>query len=374
MVRSVRSLRGKPYRAALIGCGRVGSTLEEDRLRPHPCTHAGIWASHPRTRLVAGCDVDGEHLEAFGRRWGISSDHLYEDHVSLLAREAPEIVSIATWTESHAEIALAAIRAGAKIVLCEKPMAVTVEEADAMVREARRAGTVLAIHHERRWYPEWRMAKELIEQGRIGEVRTVIGNALTGRPSPGWHADVANVGGGPLLHDGTHLLDGLRYLCGDVRWVWGHIERRTPGIRVEDMAVSTMEFQSGAHGFVEGGGLRRYFNFELDVQGSEGRIMIGNAVLRLFVTAPSPRYEGFVEFTEIPFPTNGFASYFPAIADDLVEAHETGRDPLSTGEDGRGALELTFAIYESARRGERLTAPFRLRGNPLMRALEEGRV
>lgn len=370
-----RKVRGRPvYRAALIGCGRVGSTLEEDRLRPHPCTHAGIWAAHPRTRLVAGCDTDADRLAAFGRRWGLSPDHLYEDHVDLLAREEPDVVSIATWTESHAEITLAAIRAGAKIVLCEKPMAVTVEEADAMVRAARAAGTTLAIHHERRWEPAYRMAKELIDEGRIGEVRTVVGNALTGRPSAGWHADVANVGGGPLLHDGTHLFDVLRYFCGDLRWVWGHIERRTPGIRVEDVAVAAMEFGHGVHAFVEGGGLRRYFNFEIDVQGSEGRILIGNAVLRLFVTAPSPRYEGFVEFTEVPFPTNGFAHYFPAIVDDLLEAHEAGRDPLSTGEDGRAALEATFAVYESARCGRRLEAPFGLRGNPLAQALEEGRL
>lgn len=366
--------RRRSYRAVVIGCGRVGSLLEDDRLRSHPCTHAGFWASHPRTRLVAGCDIDPERRADFGARWKIARDHLYEDHVECLSREAPDIVSIATWTESHAEITLAAIRAGAKIILCEKPMAVTVEEADAMVREARRAGVVLSIHHERRWQPEYRMAKELIDSGRIGEVRTVVGNALTGRPNGGWHADVENVGGGPLLHDGTHLFDAMRLFCGEVRWVWGHIERRTPGIRVEDVAIAAMEYENGAHAFVEGGGLRRYFNFEIDVQGSAGRILIGNAGQRLCVTGPSPRYEGFIEFTEIPFPSNGYQPWFPAIVEDLLGALEEGRDPLSTGEDGRAALETTFAVYESARTGRRIQTPFRLRGNPLMRALEEGRL
>jgi predicted dehydrogenase len=334
------------YSAAVIGCGRIGSLLERDKLRAKPATHAALYARHPRARLVAGCELDPARRAAFSLDWGVPAARVYADYRNLLEQERPEIVSIATWTASHAAIAIAAARAGARIILCEKPMAIDLAEADAMIRACRDEGALLAIHHERRWNPWFRAARRLIEAGELGEIRTVIGNVLTGPPSPDWHASPRIAGGGPTLHDGTHLFDILRYLCGGITAMRGEATRHDPELRVEDTARVVLRFANGATAFVECGGRRAYFNFELDIQGSRGRLQIGNSLLRYWGIGPSPRYEGFVEFAERPFPRGDEPDYYPYIVDELIEACETGRPSVSSGEEGRAALAAILELYQ----------------------------
>ncbi len=343
-----------PWRAAIIGCGRVGSLLERDPLRGHPCTHAGLYAAHPRTSLVAGCDRHPGRRAAFARDWGIPAARVYEDHRNLLDAERLDIVSIATWTDSHAEITAAAARAGVRVILCEKPMAIDLAQADRMIEICRDMGVVLAIHHERRWERSYRAVKRWIEEGRIGEVRTVVGNVLTGEPHPDWHAHPSIAGGGPSMHDGTHLFDLLRFLFGGVTEMRGETERRNPDLRVEDTGRAVLRLPGGAVAFVECGGRRKYFNFEVDIQGTTGRIRIGNALREHYGIGPSARYEGFTEFTARPFPEFEEAEYFPFIIDELIGACEEGRPSISSGEDGRAALELVLSLYRAPRP---LTAP-----------------
>lgn len=337
----------KIYTAAVIGCGRIGSLLEKDKLRGHPCTHAGVLAAHPRLKLVAGCDLIPERRARFAADWKIAPSHVYEDYRRLLRSEKPDLVTVATYTESHAAITIAAAKAGAKIILCEKPMALTLAEADRMINVCRRHGALLVIHHERRWISIYRTIRRMIATGMIGEVRTIVGNVLTGSPTPDWHALPQVAGGGPTMHDGTHLFDIIRYLCGEVVSVSGETEKADPELKVEDTGRAILRLRNGAVAFVECGGRRGYFNFELDIQGTLGRIQVGNAVSRFYSVGPSPRYENFVEFVERDFPAREQPDYFPYMVDDMIEAYETGRESLSSGEDGRAALALILALYGS---------------------------
>ena len=109
------------YTAAIIGTGRIGSLLEKDPLRPHPCTHAG-WYEHPshRTKLVAGCDTQPEARAAFGEQWDLPSDQLYEDYHDLLQAEKPDIVSICAYAPQRRDMTQAALEAGAKGLWIEK--------------------------------------------------------------------------------------------------------------------------------------------------------------------------------------------------------------------------------------------------------------
>lgn len=339
------------YRAAVIGCGRIGSLLERDRLRPHPCTHAGYYGFHERTKIVAGCDLRQDRLEEFGRRWKVPPSRLFKKYQDLLSVVKPEIVSVATYTESHCEIVVAAARAGAKIILCEKPMARSLREADQMIRTCRRSGTLLVIHHERRWHPNYRAVRKAIQSGLLGEIRTVVGNVLTSEPRRDWHANPAVSGGGPTLHDGTHLFDAIRYLCGEIVSLRGETERKDPKARVEDTGRAWMVLENGARAFVECGGRREYFNFEIDIQGTRGRIVIGNAVYRAWTLGPSPRYEGFVEFSETAPPPPLLPDTFPFIVEEILEAYEEGRASISSGEDGREALRCVLGVYGRARIG-----------------------
>lgn len=335
-------------RGAVIGCGRVGSILEQDRLRSHPCTHAGFLEHHPRTRLVAGCDTRADRRARFSVDWGLPAAAVYEDYREMLRDVRPEFVSIATYTDSHAAIAIAAARAGARIILCEKPMAMTTDQATAMIETCRREGALLAVHHERRWSRQHRLARRIIDEGAIGELRTIVGHVLTGEPPRDWHAHLAVSGGGPALHDGTHLFDAVRYLGGEIVAARGETRRADPSLPVEDTLYAVLSLSSGALAFLECGGRRRYFDVELDIQGSKGRILIGNAVFRLFQTGPSSRYENFVEFLERPLPADDAPDYFPWIVDELLDAAESGRPSVSSGEDGRAALKVILDLYAFA--------------------------
>jgi predicted dehydrogenase len=340
-----------PWSAAVIGCGRIGTQLERDRLRSHPCTHAGLFDAHPRLRLVAGCDIRADRRAEFAVDWGLPAANVYEDYRRMLEEARPEFVGVATWTDSHAAITVAAARAGARVILCEKPIARSIADADRMIEVCRAEGVVLAIHHERRWVRSYRTCRKLIAEGVIGEIRTIVGSVLTGEPAADWHSRPSISGGGPTLHDGTHLFDLIRYLCGPVVSIEGETEHRDPAGGVEHTSRAMLRLENGAVGFIECGGRRGYFHFELDIQGTKGRIRIGNAEQKIWITGPSRRYEGFTEFIEKSFPVTDDLDYFPHIIDELLDAYEKGRPTISSGEDGRAALSDVLAVYGGSRRG-----------------------
>lgn len=348
--------------------------MEQDYLRGHPCTHAGGYNACPRTKIVAGCDTNEDRLKLFGREWGA---RLYLDYRQMLDKEDLDIVSICSWTDTHKEMTIAAASAGVKGVICEKPMAANLMDADAMIESCKAHKTRLIINHERRWDPDYRKVKELIDEGAIGEIRTIVGNALTGAPAPrDWHADYHQVGGGPMLHDGTHLVDMIRFFGGEADWVFGHIERRTEGIYVEDIAQAFIHLKSGIHASIEGGGIRNYFNFELDIQGSKGRILIGNGVSGMWVANKSPHYLGFMELEKRPFPTSekGGNPWILQV-EDMISCIENNHESISSGYDGRQALELVMAIYESARLGGvKVSFPLNIQESPLDSMLREGKL
>ncbi|MGQ9629666.1 MAG: Gfo/Idh/MocA family protein [bacterium] len=363
------------YRVGIIGCGRVASLLESDPLRPHPCTHAGGYAAVSKTRLVAGCDINPQRLRDFKERWGVS--RLYTDYREMLKRERLDLVSVCTWTDTHCEIVCAAARAGVRGIVCEKPMALDLGQCDRMIETCDKRGVKLVINHERRWESHYIKAREMVRAGYIGELRTIVGNVLLGKPRRGsWDSHYRLVGGGPLVADGTHLLDIMRFFAGDVEWVSGWVRREDREVDVEDTACGILYFKSGAIGFVEGGGLRKYFNFEVDLQGSEGRILIGNAVLQFWQVGDSPRYVGFRELAVAPFPHLGEPqNSYVAEIEELINCVEGGCESSSDGREGRASLELAMAIYESAaHRGKRIHLPLRAKRSPLLRAIREGKI
>ena len=334
----------KTFKTGIVGCGRIGSILEEDPLRGKPCTHAGGFSALPAIRLATGCDIDPERLHKFGKRWNVTN--LYSDYREMLEQENLDILCIATWTSLHANMTLEAVKAGVKGIFCEKPIAINLLQARKMVRACNKDNIPLLINHERRWDANYQQARKLILSGKIGEIKTIVGNTLSWKPA---RAQVSDQGGGPLFHDGTHLVDLLLFFGGPVSWVSGH-ETRPGGKKfIEETASAMLGFKNGAIGFIEGGGARNYFNFELDIQGSEGRLLIGNSGQELYVTKKSPRFTGFQELEKIPFPKpKKYESPFIGGAREILKTLRTGKAGTSTGVDGLHALEIITAVYESA--------------------------
>jgi predicted dehydrogenase len=237
-----------------------------------------------------------------------------------------------------------------KGIYCEKPISRTLEEADRMIAACESAGVALVIGHERRFGNHFRAARKLVTDGALGEIRTALGMALGGYPGK-LSRELA--GGGPLLLDGTHLTDLLGFFLGPADWVSGRAQRSHGPRNVEHTAAAMVGFHSGALAFIEGGGRRKYFAFELELQGESGILRIGNSPPRLWLTAPSGRWSGFSELKEAQFPAcepnNGFVAAFAALAEEIT----TGKPSGSSGRDGRAALELILAVYESSARGGR---------------------
>ncbi len=312
-------------RCAIVGLGRIGSTLEQDRLREKPASHAGAVAASPDCLLSAGCDLRPERREAFARRWGCGS--VYEDARLMLERHEPQILHVATPPESHLELVrLAAGRV--PVVICEKPLARSSLEAREIVDVCRQAGTALLVNHERRYSRDYRLARQRIATGRFGELVTVTGRLHMGRGHP--PADI-------LWDDGTHLLDALRFLTG------GELEALCA--REEDAGSPGAVLQvllraGGVPAALEVSGRLEALVFELDLCSTRGRLRVGNGLYEEWESGPSPHYEGFRSLRRLRTRPPRRTGYFRGLlADAVAVLRQPGRRPVSSGEDGLAAVE-----------------------------------
>ncbi|MBN1532200.1 MAG: Gfo/Idh/MocA family oxidoreductase [Spirochaetes bacterium] len=335
-------------KTALIGCGRIGFMLESDPLRYSPCTHyggmiaAGIAVTH-------ACDINQKRLDAFSRVAGIPKERCYTSSDELLQRVQPDLAIIATWTESHDLIAAEAARRGARVIVLEKPIAPSLRKARAILDTCKASRTALIINHERRYDSRYRALKRSIGTGKIGVVRSVHASILTGG-----YRGVSSLdeGGGPLLHDGTHLVDILRYLFGDFSSVQGEFTRDARSAGYEDGAAAWCRMEGGINVFLEAGGGMRYFVFELEISGTEGKLVIGNGYERLFVRKRSRLYSGFHDLAERRFATGRRNNCFTELYREVKSLmYRRGTAITSSGIDGYRALEAVHAIYLSSSRG-----------------------
>jgi predicted dehydrogenase len=186
----------------------------------------------------------------------------------------------------------------------------------------------------------------MIARGVIGAVRSVHGSMLTGGhrgPS------AVNQGGGPLLHDGTHLVDMVRYLFGDIATVQGEFRRALRKNGFEDGACAWLTTEGGVDVFLEAGGPREYFVFELEISGTRGKIVIGNGYERLYAPRASRFYTGFRDIDETSFPSFRKNNCFRELYREAKKALSGKGSISSTGQDGYRALEAIHAVYLSSR-------------------------
>ncbi len=336
-------------KTALIGCGRIGFLLEQDPLRYKPCTHFG-GASSAGLRVSHACDINSARLELFGKSSGVPREHLYADYRALLRSVRPELVIIATWTESHEKIAVEAARSGAKTIVLEKPMASTLTACSRILEQCGKRGVSIIVCHERRYDSRYRTVKRLLDEGKIGRIKTVHASILT---SGYQGSSLPSEGGGPLLHDGTHLVDMIRFLFGEVTAVEGRIERAARKSGFEDRALAWINTRSGVDIFLEAGGNRNYFVFELEISGTEGKIIIGNGYEKLYRNHQSRFYTGFRDMVETQFPAYAKRNCFRELYREAKRTLKGDTAIASDGNDGYRALEIVHAVYLSSYLGQK---------------------
>ena len=344
----------KTYRVGIIGCGRIGGLLEEDPLRPHPCTHAGIYSAGPPFELVALASHKGESFDHFQRLFPGTA--VYHNYKKMLKAEKLDVLSVATYATSHAEIVIAAARAGVRLIFCEKALAVSLGQADRMIEECRKNNAFLAVNYTRRWEECYIEAAKIIKEGRIGRLLYLNGSFS-----------------GNLLHTGTHMLDLFELYAGEPQAVAARTHQSFSGDGPEQVSG----YGLGKKGFAEdlgGTGIiyypngveavvlgkpRGYFHFELDIIGNSGRIRIGNnKILELYTSKTSTNYTGFSELNPEPFPQLSGATPWQNIRSDLIASLETGSTPRCTGREARIALETALAFHWSDRKnGRRIPLP-----------------
>ncbi len=341
---------------ALIGCGRIGFKLENDPLRNKPCTHyGGVKAAG--LKINYACDYDKERLNEFSIISKINKENSFTDYNKLFNTIKLDLAIIATWTTTHSEIAIAASNAGVKAIVLEKPIAANLSEASEIINICKKNNTKLIINHERRFDNRYKKVQELLKENTIGEIRSVNGQMLT----RGYRGN-SNIkeGGGSLLHDGTHLIDILHFLFGKIKSVSGSFERyngRQNGY--EDKATAWLKSESDIDIFIEAGGERKYFVFELSISGTLGKIVIGNGYEHLYMATESKFYKGFFDLQEIDFPKYKKNSYFKDLYSHINDViSEKKKNNISTGDDGYSALEIIHTIYLShSKKGKKIKIP-----------------
>lgn len=297
--------------------------------------------------------------------------HAYESMEALLADPQVELVTIATVSGAHLEPAIAAARAG-KHIICEKPLEVTTERIDDILAVCQEHGVTCAGIFNRRFYPAIQEFKYAVEAGRFGRLTMVEAAIKWYRDqsyydSGAWRGTWALDGGGALMNQSIHTIDQLLYLCGPVKAVTASMACLIhEGIEVEDTAVATVEFESGALGVIHGSTAcwsSTGHAAEVHVCGERGSVFMADTGFRVWDFAESAPQDARVQ-AELMLDSEqkGMGANDPNAIDyyghqrnfeDVVSAIDGGSDPLTNGQAARRAVAVIRAIYESAQNGSK---------------------
>jgi myo-inositol 2-dehydrogenase/D-chiro-inositol 1-dehydrogenase/scyllo-inositol 2-dehydrogenase (NAD+) len=336
-----------PVRVCVVGVGRAGMV------------HATNFRDNvPGASLAAVVDADLKLAEQRGRELG---DALFFSDIHQALEEAEiDAVCITTPTFTHAETAMATARAGVHI-FCEKPMALTLEEADTMIRVADEAGVKLQIGFMRRFDPLFVTAKERIERGEIG--RPVLIRSLTRGPGlpPRWACD-PRTSNGMLAEVNSHDFDTIHWLAdSEFERIWAEANTlKCYDLKEEfpdfyDNAIVSLRLKNGTLGIIDGSCPADYgYDARAEVLGSEGVILIGELQDRAVTTCT--KQAGVVTSTFRSW-RDRFRDAYIAEACHFVECILQDRYPLVTGHDGRKAVEAVLAANESIRSGRPVSLP-----------------
>ncbi|XOK61976.1 Gfo/Idh/MocA family protein [Paenibacillus elgii] len=323
----------RKVRFAVVGCGGISSSH-----------FTGIERA-PEAELAAVCDVDADRAEQYGVKYGVKA---YTDYGQLLMDPDVDVVCLCTPSGMHAGQTIQAAEAG-KHVVCEKPMAIRLSDAERMIEACDVIGVKLATIFPRRMSPASRFVKKLLDDGKLGRLSLCSGYVKFYRDqayydSAGWRGTWAMDGGGAMMNQGIHTIDLLQWLAGPVDSLHGYARNVLRDIEVEDTAVASLQFKSGALGSIEA--TTTAYNqpdHRIVLHGDKGTIVLtGDEITTLDVIGEQVDIPQFEPFAVIP---DGHAAQIRDMA--LAVLHD--REPVVTGLDGKHSLEIILSTYESYR-------------------------
>ncbi|MGQ9732184.1 MAG: Gfo/Idh/MocA family protein [Candidatus Zipacnadales bacterium] len=330
----------------IIGCGMIAPF------------HAKSVLAAEGAELVACCDIVEEKAKAFAQEYGIK--YVYRDLEDMLRQDDVQAVCICTPSGLHAQHGIAAAQAG-KHIMCEKPLDVTLEAIDALIRTAEECKVKLGGIFQRRTYPVSHLVRDAVRTGKIGKV--VLGDCYQKLyrsheyyASGDWRATWELDGGGALMNQGVHGIDLLCWIMGRVKRVCAFTRHLVRNIPVEDTAVAIVEYETGALGVIEGTtsvtpGEHTRFEFN----GDDGTIILEESKILKWHCGEEREPPEIKEVDTggggVADPTAIGAGGHMVLIQDLVNAIKEDREPMIPGREARRAVELILAIYASERSG-----------------------
>ncbi|HEY8742552.1 MAG TPA: Gfo/Idh/MocA family oxidoreductase [Chloroflexota bacterium] len=358
------------YRTAIIACGNIARV------------HARAWQDVPGRPVEIGAiaDLHPDARREFGDFFGVPEGKRYADYREMLDQEHPDFVDVCSWHGQHAEMVIAAAARRPKVIVCQKPMALSLGDADRMLVACERNGVKLVVAYQRPHHATWLKASELIRDGVIGQVIQVSLSDST------------------LLNTNSHNIQLALFLSGHPRaqWVMGAVERTTDlmerGFPAEDRSLALVGLEGGAQILIQGG-------FQSPHRTGQGARITGtDGLMELGTERPatdelrsdgamwqpegsSAKYNderGWVRYLNAT--SNGWAQVTAPWHDAWVhQAQETIAwaedrldDPISSARRAYATQEVMMAIYESARKRQRIDLPLKTRLNPLQLMVEHG--
>jgi len=357
------------YRTAIIACGVIARV------------HARGWLAVPGqpTEIAALADTNPDARREFGDFFKVGEEHRYADYREMLDKERPDFVDVCSWHQQHAEMVIAAAARKPKAIICQKPMAVSLGEADDMITACARNNVKLIIAYQRPHHAAWIKAREMIRQGVIGKV-----------------TQIQLDDGGNILNTNSHNIRLALFLMDEpeVEWVMGAVERTTDrverGLPAEDACMGIAQCANGATILIQGN-LVKGLGQGCRVIGTDGMMefdtthhpdeMIPTDAPMYMPEIPSARYNYEIGTVRYLNPdSNGWESveapWYDCWSHQCQEAvawvEGKTDDVISSAERARAVQEIMMALFESARKRQRIYLPLKTKVNPLKLMVDNG--
>lgn len=352
------------YTVAFVGTGKPEG--EDATGFAMAYKHAEAYEALENCEIIACADIVRENAEAFGDAHDVAEKNVYEDYEEMLAEAEPDVVSVTVPPSIHAAITLGCIRSGVvEAVHCEKPMADDWADCVEMVETADEYDVQLTFNHQRRMGHPFREAKQLLDEGEIGDLQRVEFAAAN------------------LFDYGTHSFDLCNFYndeC-DSEWVMAQIDYSEEnilfGAHNTNQAIVQWKYEDGVFGYgaTGVGTVAESVNCHHRLVGEDGRIEVGpgfcgsgeGPTLRIRRAGDSEWEAIDTGDTSVHGP-----GFHEAAIEHLVSALDEGVEPELSGENALRSTELIFGAWESARQRRQIDLPLEVDGNPLLKMVESG--
>ena len=341
---------------ALIGCGRISPNHLEA-------------AINNNLEIVGLCDIIPGNIDKLLNKLNIDVNKYkkYTDYKEMLEKEKPELVAIATESGKHAAIALECLDAGVNLII-EKPIALSLEDADKIIEKANKKGLVVCANHQNRFNKSIQKIRQALEEKKFGKM--LYGTAhirwnrgidyYTQAPWRGtWAQD-----GGALMNQCIHNIDLLRWMMGDnIEEVCAYTDNLNHNyIEAEDLGLAIVKFKNGSYGIVEGTTDIYPKNLEetLYLFGQKGTVKAGGKsvnIIEEWIFEDDSENSEDVKKNNSEMPQNVYGFGHTPLYKNVINAINTHTKLLVDAEAGRRALELVLAIYKSAAEGRPVKLP-----------------